>query len=203
MVCMVASRVVVAVSLLPASWSLSSYGRQFVVVRCRVNPYRPLNWGLSTSDVSMNRWTFDDWRLVWRAKLGGRYGRTVVVAIIALLILGATFRAGIDRGMDQLVSWEGYGRILNAIAAVMTEQRFHQGGYALSNCIHSELERRGFTVDPEIVKRAGATVPQNLRANFLDKLPSRHRPTLRFNRRTMRPPRYLAMSTAGISFRLA
>jgi hypothetical protein len=32
---------------------------------------------------------------------------------------------------------------------------------------------------------------------------SRHRPTLRFNRRTMRPPRYLATSTAGISFRLA
>jgi hypothetical protein len=118
----------------------------------------------------MNRWTFDDWRLLWRAKLGGRYGRTVVVAIIALLILGATFRAGIDRGMDQLVSWEGYGRILNAIAAVMTEQRFHQGGYALSNCIHNELERRGFTVDPEIVKRAGSTVPQNLRAHFLDKM---------------------------------
>jgi hypothetical protein len=118
----------------------------------------------------MNRWTFDDWRLLGRAKLGGWYGRTVAVAIIGLLIFGATFRAGIDRGMDQLVSMEGYGRILNAVAAVMTEQRFHQGGYALSNCIHNELERRGFTLDPEIVKRAGATVPQNLRAHFLDKL---------------------------------
>src|SRR5215813_1345909 len=128
------------------------------------------HWWLSTSDDSMSRWTFDDWRLPWRAKLGEWYGRTVVVAIIGLLIFGATFRAGIDRGMDQLVSMEGYGRILSAIAAVMTEQRFHQGGYALSNCIHNELERRGFTVDPEIVKRAGATVPQNLRAHFLDKL---------------------------------
>src|SRR5215471_7358027 len=78
-------------------------------------------------------------RLPCRAKLAEGYGRTVVVAIIALLIFGATFRAGIDRGMDRLVSWEGYGRILNAIAAVMTEQRFHQGGYALSNCIHNEL----------------------------------------------------------------
>jgi hypothetical protein len=118
----------------------------------------------------MNRWTFDDWRLLRRAKLAEGYGRTVVVAIICLLIFGATFRAGIDRGMDRLVSMEGYGRILNAIAAVMTEQRFHQGGYALSNCIHNELERRGFTVDPEIVKRAGATVPQNLRVHFLDKM---------------------------------
>jgi hypothetical protein len=118
----------------------------------------------------MNRWTFDDWRLLGRAKLEEWYGRTVIVAIIGLLIFGATFRAGIDRSMDQLVSMEGYGRILNAIAAVMTEQRFRQGGYALSNCIHNELERRGFTVDPEIVKRAGATVPQNLRAHFLDKL---------------------------------
>jgi hypothetical protein len=118
----------------------------------------------------MNRWTFDDWRLLRRAKLGEWYGRTVVVAIIGLLIFGATFRAGIDRGMDRLVSMEGYGRILNAIAAVMTEQRFRQGGYALSNCIHNELERRGFTADPEIVKRAGSTVPQNLRAHFLDKL---------------------------------
>jgi hypothetical protein len=118
----------------------------------------------------MNRWAFDDWRLLRRAKLKEWYGRTVVVAIIGLLLLGATFRAGIDRGMDQLVSMEGYGRILNAIAAVMTEQRFHQGGYALSNCIHNELERRGFTVDSEIVKRAGSTVPQNLRAHFLDKM---------------------------------
>jgi hypothetical protein len=118
----------------------------------------------------MNRWTFDDWGLPWRGKAGEWYGRTVVVAIIGLLIFGATFRAGIDRGMDRLVSMEGYGRILNAVAAAMTEQRFHQTGYALSNCIHNELERRGFTVDPEVVKRAGATVPQNLRAHFLDKL---------------------------------
>jgi hypothetical protein len=118
----------------------------------------------------MNRWTLDDWRLLWRTKLGDWYGCTVVVVIIGLLIFGATFRAGIDRGMDRLVSMGGYGRILNAIAAVMTEQRFHQGGYALSNCIHNELERRGFTVDPEIVKRAGSTVPQNLRAHFLDEM---------------------------------
>src|SRR5262245_61673269 len=118
----------------------------------------------------MKSWTFDDWRLLRRDRLAGWRGRTVVVAIIGLLIFGATFRAGIDRGMDRLVSMEGYGRILNAIAAVMTEQRFRQGGYALSNCIHNELERRGFTIDPEVVTRAGATVPQNLRAHFLDRL---------------------------------
>ena len=93
----------------------------------------------------------------------------VVIAVVALLIFGATFRAGIDRGMDQMVSMEGYGRILNAISAVMTEQRFRQGGYALSNCIHDELERRGLTSDREIIKRIGVSFPQNLRALFLDK----------------------------------
>src|SRR5262245_7373182 len=94
----------------------------------------------------------------------------VVIAVVALLIFGATFRAGIDRGMDQMVTREGYGRILNAISAVMTEQRFHQGGYALSDCIHGELQRRGFSADPEVVKPLGVVFPENLRAVFLDKV---------------------------------
>jgi len=51
-----------------------------------------------------------------------------VIAVVAVLMFGATFRAGNDRGMDQMVSSEPYGRILNAISAVMTEQRFRQGG---------------------------------------------------------------------------
>jgi hypothetical protein len=33
-----------------------------------------------------------------------------VIAVVALLIFGATFRAGIDRGMGQMVTSEGYGR---------------------------------------------------------------------------------------------
>ena len=48
-----------------------------------------------------------------------------------------------------------------------------------------------------------AAVVKNIEAKIQQRALSRHRPTLRFNRRTMRPPRYLAMSTAGISFRLA
>src|SRR5262249_18950787 len=94
----------------------------------------------------------------------------IVLGLAALFILGATFRAGIDRGMDQLVSWEGHGRVLNAVAAVMTEQRFGQGGYALSNCIHGDLYRRGFTSDPEVAKQLGVTIPDNLRALFLDRV---------------------------------
>jgi hypothetical protein len=93
-----------------------------------------------------------------------------VIALLALFIFGATFRAGIDRGMDQLVSLDGAGRMLNAIATVMTEQRLGITGYALNNCIHNKLEQRGFTADPDIVKRLGVSVPQNLRAPFLDKL---------------------------------
>ena len=109
-------------------------------------------------------------RLAFRAQRPARSTiLNIVIAVVALLIFGATFRAGIDRGMDQMVSMEGYGRTLNAISAVMTEQRFRQGGYALSNCIHDELERRGFTSDREITKRIGVSFPQNLRALFLDK----------------------------------
>jgi hypothetical protein len=109
----------------------------------------------------------NSWALKGSAR---RWTLNSVIAIAAFLIFGVTFRAGIDRGMDQLITWEGYGRVLNAIAAVITEQQFHQGGYALSNCIHNELGRRGITADPEIAKRFGMTVPQNLRANFLDKV---------------------------------
>jgi hypothetical protein len=50
-----------------------------------------------------------------------------VIAVVGPLIFGATFRAGIDRGLDQMVSSGGYGRILNAISAVMTDQRFRLG----------------------------------------------------------------------------
>jgi len=95
----------------------------------------------------------------------------ILFGLLALFIFGATFRAGIDRGMDQLVSQEGYGRVLNAIAAVMTEQRFRQEGYALSNCIFEALYRRGFTTDPEVAKQLGVKVPDNLAsALFLDKI---------------------------------
>ena len=95
----------------------------------------------------------------------------ILFGLLALFIFGATFRAGIDRGMDQLVSQEGYGRVLNAIAAVMTEQRFRQEGYALSNCIFEALYRRGFTTDPEVAKQLGVKVPDNLAsALFLDKV---------------------------------
>jgi hypothetical protein len=95
----------------------------------------------------------------------------ILFGLLALFIFGATFRAGIDRGMDQLVSQEGYGRVLNAIAAVMTEQRFRQEGYALSNCIYEALYRRGFTTDPEVAKQLGVKVPDNLAsALFLDKV---------------------------------
>ena len=70
--------------------------------------------------------------------------------------------------MDKMVGWGAYGRILHAISAIMTEQRYRQGGYALSSCIHNELERRGFSDNPEVAKRLGTTVPENLRARYLD-----------------------------------
>ena len=53
----------------------------------------------------------------------------------------------------------------------MTEQRFGQGGYALSNCVHEGLSRRGFTADPEVAKELGIDIPGNLHsALFLDRI---------------------------------
>ena len=93
---------------------------------------------------------------------------SVLIALVALLIFGATFRTGIHYGMDQKVSWEGYGRVLNAVGAIMTEKRYGQGGYTISDLIHAELSQRGFTAEPDIVKKLGVTVPENLQATFLD-----------------------------------
>jgi hypothetical protein len=129
----------------------------------------------------MKVWTS---KVLWLRVLWSRFARrwpaisrarnpllNILFGLLALFIFGATFRAGIDRGMDQLVSQEGYGRVLSAIAAVMTEQRFRQEGYALSDCIREALYRRGFTTDPEVAKQLGVKVPDNLAsALFLDKI---------------------------------
>jgi len=93
---------------------------------------------------------------------------SVVITLVALLIFGATFRTGIHYGMDQKVTWEGYGRVQNAVGAIMTEKRYGQGGYAISDLIHWDLSQRGFTAEPDIVKKLGVTVPENLQATFLD-----------------------------------
>src|SRR5262245_351060 len=94
--------------------------------------------------------------------------RNAVVMIVALLIFGATFRAGIDRGMDKMVAMGAYERILNALSAIMTEQRYRQGGYVVSSCIYDELESRGFSGNPGVARRLGTTFPENLRARYLD-----------------------------------
>jgi hypothetical protein len=92
----------------------------------------------------------------------------VLVIIIAFLIFGATFRTGIHYGMDQKVGWEAWGRVLQAISAVMTAERYGEDGYALSDLIFSELYARGFTGDPEVVQKFGMKVPENFQASFLD-----------------------------------
>src|SRR5215831_2244345 len=93
---------------------------------------------------------------------------SVLVALIAFFMFAGTFRTGIAYGMDRKVGWEAWGRVLQAVAAVMTEERYGEGGYALSNLIFYELSSRGFTGDPDIVQKFGLTVPENLQASFLD-----------------------------------
>jgi hypothetical protein len=92
-----------------------------------------------------------------------------LVTLIAFSIFGATFRTGIHYGMDKKVAWEAWGRVLQAISAVMTAERYGEGGYALSDYIFSELYARGFTGDdPEVVQKFGMKVPENFQASFLD-----------------------------------
>jgi hypothetical protein len=92
-----------------------------------------------------------------------------LVALIAFSIFGATFRTGIHYGMDKKVAWEAWGRVLQAISAVMTAERYGEGGYALSDYIFSELYARGFNGDdPEVVQKFGMKVPENFQASFLD-----------------------------------
>ena len=62
------------------------------------------------------------------------------------------------------------GRVLNAVAAVLTQERLHLGGYALSECVYQELDKRGFTPNPETAERLGLTFPENLRAVYVDKV---------------------------------
>ena len=92
----------------------------------------------------------------------------VLVALIAFFLFGATFRTGIHYGMDHKVSWEAWGRVSQAISAIMTAERYGEGGYALSNLIFSELNARGFTGNPEVAQKLGKNVPENLQASFLD-----------------------------------
>jgi hypothetical protein len=98
----------------------------------------------------------------------GRIAGSVLIALVAIFIFGAMFRTGIHYGMDRKVSWEGHGRVLNAVGAIMTEQRYGEGGYAISDQVHWHLSQRGFTADPDIAKKLGVTVPENLQATFLD-----------------------------------
>jgi len=92
----------------------------------------------------------------------------VLVTLIAFFLFGATFRTGIHYGMDHKVSWEAWGRVSQAISAIMTAERYGEGGYALSDLIFSELNARGFTGNPEVAQKLGKNVPENLQASFLD-----------------------------------
>src|SRR5438309_1859238 len=83
---------------------------------------------------------------------------SALIALVAIFIFGGMFRTGIHYGMDRKVSWEGYGRVLNAVGAIMTEQRYGEGGYAISDQVHWHLSERGFTAEPDIAKRLGVTV---------------------------------------------
>src|SRR5262249_61032660 len=92
-----------------------------------------------------------------------------LIPLSRLSILGATFRTGIHYGMDKKVAWEAWGRVLQAISAVITAERYGEGGYALSDYISSELYARGFNGDdPEVVQKFGMKVPENFQASFLD-----------------------------------
>jgi hypothetical protein len=93
---------------------------------------------------------------------------SALIALVAIFIFGAMFRTGIYYGMDRKVAWEAYGRVLNAVGAILTELRYGEGGYAISDQVHWHLSQRGFTAEPDITKKLGITVPENFQATYLD-----------------------------------
>ncbi|MFL5046377.1 MAG: hypothetical protein ACJ8EA_16195 [Xanthobacteraceae bacterium] len=100
----------------------------------------------------------------------GLVGHRVWIAIVsalAIFLFAATFRAGLDRGMDHLVGWQASARVANAIAGVMTEDTFGQGRYAVSECAFGLLNTHGFIGNPDVAARLGVTVPESLKSGAL------------------------------------
>jgi hypothetical protein len=91
----------------------------------------------------------------------GHHVCTAIVSALAIFIFAATFRAGLDRGMDHLVGGQAAARVANAIAAVMTKERFGEGRYAVSGCVFGLLINHGFGGSSETLK-SGAVLDHAL-----------------------------------------
>jgi hypothetical protein len=73
--------------------------------------------------------------------------------------------------MDQSVGSQAWGRVATAIASVFTTAQQGVSGYPVSDCIFSELMKRGFTTNPAMLAPLELTAPDNLRAgHVLDRI---------------------------------
>ncbi|MFL5086090.1 MAG: hypothetical protein ACJ8FP_14845, partial [Xanthobacteraceae bacterium] len=80
-----------------------------------------------------------------------------------MLLLGATFNAGVEKDLVGTFTSQGWGRYLFGIGAALTQSRFGIGGYVIDNPIEQKLQSEGLTDNPDILKSLGTTFPQNLR----------------------------------------
>ncbi len=93
--------------------------------------------------------------------------RLFVAALATILLLG-TYRAGLVRGLEQVLGADALGRHVTAIASLMTVERYKQRGYAVADWIMYELQNRGLTTDPAVLEKVGAP-PNHIRsALFID-----------------------------------
>jgi len=88
---------------------------------------------------------------------------SIWLSLGAMLLIFAAFHAGIERKFDQRISWEAWGRYAYALTVNLTEERYGQSGYAVSDTVWEYVSNYGFTGNPDVAKRLGTSVPENIR----------------------------------------
>src|SRR5216683_6262662 len=88
----------------------------------------------------------------------GRLARAAA-AILVVLLVGATFRAGVQKGLVGTIGLQEWGRYLFGIGAALTQSRWGIGGYVIDSPIEQKLQTEGLTDNPNQVKALGLAFP--------------------------------------------
>ncbi len=92
----------------------------------------------------------------------GRLARAAA-AILVVLLVGATFRAGVQKGLVGTIGLQEWGRYLFGIGAALTQSRWGIGGYVIDSPIEQKLQVEGLTDNPDKLKALGLSFPDNFR----------------------------------------
>src|SRR5262245_35472845 len=96
-------------------------------------------------------------------KKGSVIGSTALSGLLlALLLVVATFRVGVDKNLAGTFTSNEWGRYLFAMGAALTHLKGGPGGYVVDNVIENKLHMSGFTASPEWLEPVGSKFPDNL-----------------------------------------